>query len=131
MSDIAKRLDEIEERLKKLEEKIQKKPVVEVDKKLSIREFFLTKHPKDEIQKTLLVAYYLEKYEGMDFFNAKDIEEGFRSAKEKAPDNINYKVYMNIKKGYLMDAVEKKNNMKACELTNTGVSIIKNDFKDD
>lgn len=128
MSEIIERLDKIEERLNKLES-----PSTSQEKKgqkdLSIREFFLTKNPKDEIQKTLLTCYYLENYSGLEFFNIKDIESGYRNAKERVPKNINYNVFMNIKKGYIMEHNEKKENMKSWGLTNSGNKIVDDNFE--
>jgi len=127
ISDILNRLDKIEKRLTKLVA-----PSVPLNnrerKNLSIREFFLSKNPNDEIQKTLLTCYYLEIYSGLEYFNVKDIEVGFRSAKEKMPKNINYNVFMNIKKGYIMEHNEKKDNMKSWVITNSGNKLVETNF---
>lgn len=127
IQQIKEQLKQHENRILELEDIFKSKP--EVKKQLSIKEFLLPKKPKDEVQKTLAICYYLEKHKGMGIFNAKDIEEGFREAKEKVPDNINYKVIQNIKGGYLMEAKEKKDNLKAWTLTSTGEYFTKNDFK--
>jgi|WetSurMetagenome_2_1015567.scaffolds.fasta_scaffold549600_2 hypothetical protein len=127
LSEILERLDKIEERLGKLEST----PPLQKDKEkkgISMREFLLSKMPNDEIQKTLLICYYLESYDGTEYFNVKDIESGFRSAKEKVPKNINYNVYMNIKKGYVMEHNEKKDNMKSWVLTNSGSKFVESNF---
>jgi len=126
-SEILKRLDNIEDRLKNLEAPFAT-PISKEKKNLSIREFFLSKNPKGDIQKTLLTCYYLELYGGLEYFNVKDIEVGFRSAKEKMPKNINYNVYMNIKKGYIMENNEKKDNMKTWVVTNSGNKVVETNF---
>jgi len=126
--EIKKKLEEHEKRISKLESSFQTKP--EVGKKeTSIKEFILSKKPKDDLQKTLAIGYYFEKHEAFFSFNAKDLEEGFRAAKEKIPKNINDKVIKNIEKGHIMEAKEKKNNLKAWILTNTGEEFVENDFK--
>lgn len=128
--DIQKKLEEHESRISKLESFFQTKPEA-VKKVVSIKEFILSKGPKDDLQKTLTIGYYLEKFVGYSTFNIKDLENGFRSAKETVPRNINDCVYKNIKKGgYLMEAEEKKDRKKAWTLTTSGEKYIENNFKD-
>jgi len=81
------------------------------------------------VEKTLVVAYYLEHFRNISPFNAKDIEELFREVKEKPPDNINYKVIKNIEKGHLMESEEKKDDLKSCTLTTTGERFVENGLK--
>lgn len=119
LNQIKKRLDRHEERLTKVESFLVTKPKTE-KKKLSIKEFILLKTPADDAQRTLYIGYYLENYDGLSCFNSKDLEEGFRKAKERVPININDKVNLNIKKGYMMEASGKKDNLKAWTLTNSG-----------
>jgi hypothetical protein len=120
---IKKQLLDHESRISKLETQ----PKIDKDtrtKKLSIKEFILSKKPKNDIQRTLVVGFYLDKYEGLDCFNKKDLEDGFRSAKETVPSNTNVDVNENIKKGYLAEAKEKKDNQKAWYLTNSGEEFV-------
>lgn len=128
ISQIRKKLKEHEKRISRLEELFQTKPE-RIKKKLSIREFMLSKNPKTEAQKTLAIAYYLEKHDGLTSSNAKDLESGFRLAKEKLPRNVNYEVIRNIQKGYIMEAEETKDNRKAWCLTNSGVRYVDNNFE--
>jgi len=102
-----------------------------VGKALSIKEFILSKTPSDDVQKTLLIAYYLEKFESMEFFNARDIEDGYRQAKESVPANINDKVNKCIRAGYMMESKQKKESHKAWCLTNTGEGFVENELKSD
>jgi len=127
--EIRKKLEELEIRVSKLESPAQTKPET-VKKGVSIKEFILSKKSKDDVQKTLVIGYYLEKYEGFSSFNAKDLEDRFRAAKETVPDNINYKAIKNIEKGYMMEAKEKKDKLKAWSLTNSGEKFVENDFKE-
>ncbi|MCW1296718.1 MAG: hypothetical protein OH319_03490 [Candidatus Parvarchaeota archaeon] len=126
--DIKKMLENHERRISELEKLILSKPEI-VKKKTSLKEFLLFKKPKDDVQKTLAISYYLEKYEGLTSVNAKDLEDGFRLAKEKVPKNINYKVIRNIQQGYMMEAKEKKDNLKAWSLTGSGERFVENGFK--
>jgi len=123
-----KQLMEHEERITRLEKLLQTKPE-SIRKKLSIREFILSKNPKSEMQRTLAIAYYLEKHESLTSFHVKDLESGFRKAKENIPRNINYELIRNVQKGYMMEAEEKKDNRKAWCLTNPGVEYVEDDFK--
>ena len=49
----------------------------------------------------------------MSSFNVDDLSRGFELAKEAIPSNINHKVILNIKKGHLTEAREKKGTKKA------------------
>jgi hypothetical protein len=102
-----------------------------IAKRLSVKEFLLEKQPNNDVSKTLVICYYLEKLDGLTSYNIKDIEGGFRRAKEPVPVNINYKVIKNIEAGYLMEAEEKKDKLKAWCLTNTGEGVVNNGFKKD
>ena len=109
---IKKQLEDHEKRISKLEAQPQAQ-AGPVTKKLSIKEFILSKKPKGDVQKTLAVGYYLEKHEGFASFNVKDLESGFRAAKEPVPNNVNLAVIGNISKGHMMEAEEKKDKFKA------------------
>lgn len=124
---IIEKLEAIEQRLDKLEG-VPRKQVNE-GKILSLKEFILNKKPSDDIQKTLVIGYYLEHYSGEKSFNVRDLVEGFRSARESVPGNVNNKVNINISKGHMMDAREKKDKLKAWVLTNTGEKFVDNQLK--
>ena len=119
-----------EERLSAIEKLLISKPEA-VLKKMSIKEFMLSKNLKSEKEKTLAIAYYLEKYEGFLSFNTKDLENSFQSAKEPMPKNVNNNVNRNIKKGYLMESKDKKDDHKAWSLTNTGEKRVEDNFKEE
>lgn len=127
IADIIKKLEDHERRISALEEMPQK--TISEGKKLSVKEFILEKKPSDDVQRTLVIGYYLEHFEGMDKFNVKDLTEGFRLAREPLPANINDKVNLNIAKGCLMAAKEKKDKFKAWCLTNRGEKFVENGLK--
>lgn len=129
-NDLKKILDDHEKRIAALEDIMKSKPEL-LKKELSIKEFILSKKPQDDVQRTLIIGYYLEKYRAMTSYNAKDLEDGFREAKERVPENINYKVIKNIKKGLMMEAKEEKDNLKAWHLTGSGERFVENDLKID
>ena len=124
---IIEKLEELEKRLDKLE-RVPGKQVNE-GKVLSLKEFMLNKKPSDDLQKTLVIGYYLEHYSGEKSFNVRDLVEGFRSARESVPGNVNNKVDINIRKGHMMDAKEKKDKLKAWVLTNSGEKFVGNELK--
>lgn len=123
IENIMRKLEEHESRISALEGAPAKKTQVE-GKKLSVKEFLLTKKPTDDVRRTLVIGYYLEHFESMDSFNIRDLADGFRSAKEPPPLNINDKVNSNIDKEYMMKAKEKKDKLKAWFLTNSGEKFV-------
>lgn len=123
IKDIMTKLGDHERRISVLEGAPAKKIQAE-GKKLSVKEFLLAKKPTDDVQRTLVIGYYLEHFESMDSFNIRDLASGFRSAKEPPPININDKVNSNIDKEYMMKAKEKKDKLKAWVLTNSGEKFV-------
>ncbi len=97
-------------------------------KKTSIKEFLIEKKPKDGVQTTLAIAYYLEIKEGISPLNKADLEKGFRAAKETVPGNINDKVNMSVKNGHMMESGSKKDSMKTWVLTSTGEQYVEQGF---
>lgn len=123
LSEMKKKIDEHEERISELEKLVQKKPKG-IEKKVSIKEFILQKKPRNDVQRALIIAYYLENYEGFSSFTSKDIEKSFREARETVPPNVPDKVQLNIAKEHMMKAGEKKDGKTAYVLTNSGVRFI-------
>lgn len=76
-----------------------------------------------------MIGYYLEHYKDISPFNAKDLEDGFREARESVPKNINLMVIRNIEKGRMMEAEQKKDDLKSWTLTNTGERAVEEGFK--
>jgi hypothetical protein len=128
IDEIKRILDQHEKRISDLE-KLPKTEHSEVRKQLSVKEFILQKQPHDDVQKTLVLGYYLEHYRSVSPFNGDDLKSLFREAKETVPKNINDKVYLSIEKGFMMEAQSKKDNKKAWTLTGTGERYVENDLK--
>lgn len=125
---IQKKLEEYEQRIVKLEQLLWKDNETTL-KHISVKEFLLSKKPNGDVQKTLAMGYYLEKYQNYTCFNGKDIESGFRAAKEPPPENINDKINQNIRKGQIMNSEEKKDGHASWVLTHTGERFVENNFK--
>jgi hypothetical protein len=124
------RLQQLEERVERLENLIggAGREAVAKERKLSAKEFMLSKKLKSETQKVLALAYFLEREEGMTPFNVSDLEVAFRSAREKLPKNMNDAVNKNIARGFLMGTNEKKDSKKAWQLTSTGERYVEHDL---
>ncbi|MBI2657145.1 hypothetical protein HYX08_00450 [Candidatus Woesearchaeota archaeon] len=130
--EIKNTIDNHEERLKKIEailfeggQSSNQKTI----RNISISEFVIQKKPKDDIQRTVLFAYFIEKHENKDFFNAGEIQECFIKSKSTKPANINDKINQCIKKGWISEHPEKKDGKKAFYITNTGIAVVEKDFK--
>lgn len=128
LKKILDRLDSLEARIVKIESGSPATEGVATQKKLSLREFLLSKKPADDVKKTLAIGYFLEKFEGFNSFNISDLEGAFERAKEKKPSNMNDKVNMNIRNGHLEETSEKKDAHKAWYLTNSGEQFVENNF---
>lgn len=127
------RLSELEARVSQLERLSQTRHSEEVNsqlsrKKVSAKEFLLTKAFKSETEKGLVLAYYLEHVEGMPSFNVDDVVAIFRVAKEKRPINPSDVVAKNVARGFVMEAMEKKDKKKAWILTATGERYVENEL---
>ena len=123
IEELIKKLNDHESRISALEG-MPDKSAKGGGNKLSIKEFLLNKKPADDVQRTLVIGYYLERFQMVDSFNARDLADGFRAAREPLPANINDKVNSNISKGYVMAAKEKKDKLKAWILTNSGEEFV-------
>jgi len=128
--EIGVRLVELELRVSELE-KLLRVPNVSVRgaKELTVKEFILNKLPKNDVEKTLAIGYYLERFSGLSSFNVDDLTHHFQLAKEAIPLNVNDKVNLNIKKGHLAEAKERKGNKKAWIVTNSGEQFVERGFK--
>lgn len=126
------RLQALEDRVRALEAELSSEPKSARQKKpMSVKEFVLQKKPKDDVQKTLVIGYYLEEFNRMSSFNTRDLEVAFRMAKEAVPENINYKIIRNIDKGLITESGEKKEGIKAWMLTNTGIQAVERGFNEE
>jgi hypothetical protein len=104
-------------------------PVPVAPKVHSIRQFMVEKSPTDDVQRSLVIGYYLEKQSGLASFNAKDIEKGFLDAREKVPGNVADKILKNVWKGHMMQVKDDKDSLKAYVLTNAGTKFVDSGIK--
>ena len=129
IAEVKKVLEEHEKRISQLEGLSKTKPET-VTTKPSIKDFIRSKKPEDDLQKTLAIGYYLEKFERFSSFNVKDLDKGFRDAKQPVPQNINDKVNKNVEKDYIMEAEEKKDGKLAWVLTAEGEEYVESGFQE-
>lgn len=127
---IKEKLENHERRISEIEKILPQEPTQAIMKPLSINEFLSQKSPKSDMDKTLAMGYFLEKYEKISPFNVKDLKDIFIQAREPLPSNLNDMVNLNIKKGYMMEAKEKKNKLKAFVLTNSGAKFVESGFSE-
>ncbi len=137
--DLNDTLQELLSLMRRIDEKLTVQTVFEkgvesdgnkngVQKKTSAKEFIIEKKPEGAVQTTLATGYYLEQFEGISSFNKDDIERVYRLAKMVPPVNINDKVNMCIRSGYMMESEEKKDSKKAWVLTALGERYVENSF---
>src|SRR3989344_2095586 len=127
-ASIEKKLADHEERLLALEKKLSGAPhkvaPVSTQRQISPKEFLIEKKPSSEVQKTLVLCYFIEHKLGTSPFNIDDLTRVYKLAKEVIPSNLNDKINKNIDKGYLVEAEDKKDTKKAWHLTLSGENFI-------
>lgn len=129
---VEQRLSDLEARISKLEKGAVSAQLTHkagaTQKKVSAKEYLMTKQLGTETQKTLALGYYLEHIEGLPSFNVDDLVGAFQAAKEKRPKNMNDAVNKNVARGLLMEAAEKKDAKKAWVLTSTGEKHVEDEL---
>lgn len=130
---ILKNIQDHEERIKKIEERVFTQEPKDVSfsglsKKISISEFTCERNPADDLQRTVVFAYFLDKYDSKEFFNSEDIETCFIKSKSTKPDNINDKINKCIKKGWISEHTEKKSGKKSFYITTKGITAVESNF---
>lgn len=90
---------------------------------VSMGEFIKQKNPKDEGERVLCMGAYLFMFQGADHFNLKDIEKCYSDTLVPKPTNINDKINMNIRKGYIRP-FGKKDKLKIWGITKSGIDFV-------
>jgi hypothetical protein len=125
-TDLANRLKDLERRVGEIERRFLSAPnSQEPDAKpLSIQEFLGAKKPTTDVERTLFVAFYLEKFANVSPLNISDLKEAFGKAREPTPSNLNDAVNKNIQKGLIMEVDARKGGLKSWVLTTSGESLV-------
>ena len=87
-------------------------------------EIFADTHWKTDLDKVVLAGFYLENCESMDRFNINDLRSCLVRAKVQIPKNISLPVLQSVRRGWMMEVPEAKDNVKAYVLTQTGARRI-------
>jgi hypothetical protein len=128
-------LQDYERRIRLIEQRLEggnkagERAAPTVPKVPSLSRFINEKNPADDVQRSLVIGYYLEKHANHVAFNAKDLEKGFVDAREKVPGSVDDKILKNVWKGHMMQAGEDKDGLKAYALTAAGKKFVDTGFK--
>jgi hypothetical protein len=74
-------------------------------------QFFKMSNPRSDVDRTLVGAYFLEKYRDVQNESASEIRDVIKEAKVPPPRNINDSVNQNIRKGLMMMAGDREKKM--------------------
>lgn len=92
-------------------------------KELSPSEYIKRLAPKNQSEKALILAYYLEKHKGFDSFTTTELTDLGREAKQPRFTNISDTVSSQVQQGMLMGAGKKEAN-RAYALTTSGEEYV-------
>ena len=111
---------EIEEFLKRTRVSASAPPVVQQTgtasptserKAKSLNQLFKMAKPRSDIDRTLIAAFFLEKFRDYQNATAAEIRDAIKEARVPPPANINDAVNKNIRKGFVMNAGDRENKM--------------------
>lgn len=87
----------------------------------SIASFLNDKKFSTDVELVMGVGYYIECIEKNGVFTSKDVENKLIEARKAKPGNISQMLTQNIKKGYLRECADKKDNLKAYSILDEGI----------
>jgi hypothetical protein len=124
--DLEARLVDIERRVTVLEQRmISAHSAPETPtKRLSVQEFLAAKKPTTDLERTVMIAYFMEHFTGVSPYNINDLRDAFRQAREPLPANLSDTVNKNIQKGLIMEVGERKGGLKSWVLTASGEAYV-------
>lgn len=93
-------------------------------KKDPLIEFLKKKGLGTHTDRVVGMAYYLDKYKGVDPFNVKDIEEMYEEARIQPPKNLSDIVAKQAKRGLFIELKDKKDGLKAWRISAPGIEYI-------
>lgn len=98
-------------------------PTNEKGKPSSPSEFIKKLSPKNQSEKAIVLAYYLEKIKGMESFTTSDLTDVGKAAKQPKFTNISDIVAKQVQQGILMGAGD-KDSKRAFVLTTSGEEYV-------
>jgi hypothetical protein len=128
--EMVRKIENIEKRLMLLESRFVEAAVQDKNNeaKISISEFLSSKDTKSDVKKTVVFAYYIDKYENTPEFTAENILNCFIRSRSTKPANISDKINKCIAKGWISENVSKKEGRKTFYITQTGIQITESNF---
>ena len=87
----------------------------------SVASFLIEKKFSTDVELVMGVGYYIECIENSGIFTSKDIEAKLTEARKGKPSNISHALAQNIKKGFLRECSEKKDQLKAYSILDEGI----------
>jgi|GEM_PF-2017184 len=121
-ADLEAEVDELRERVERLESLVEDDPE-SVEHVPDISTFVVDADPSSHPERALLVAFYLEEYEGQTTFTTNDIEDGYADARMQTPANLSDVLAGCEDKGWVLENGEdEETQAKRRRLTNDGVA---------
>lgn len=132
MSDQVKQLqsqvDQLEERITELEKRLDGGETVEAEEDL--RAFVESLGPSSHTERSLYIAYYMEKYRDEDTFTVEDIEEGYRECRVKSAGNMSDVLGRMEERDWLLRD-GKQGRTQLWSLTATALNNVKEELNND
>jgi len=120
-ADLEAEVDDLRERVERLEHLVDDDPE-RVDDVPTLSTFVTEAEPSTHAERALLIAYYLEQYEGQDTFTTNAIEDGYIEARMKPPVNLSDTLADCGEKGWVLEAgTEDGGQSRLRRLTNDGM----------
>ena len=87
----------------------------------SVASFLNEKKFSTAVELVMSIGYYIECVENKGIFTSKDIENKLTEVRKRKPSSISQMFTQNIKKGFLRECAEKKDNLKAYSILDEGI----------
>ena len=93
-------------------------------KKIAPSEFMRKASPRNQTDRALGLAYYLENFQGVESFTTAELTEAGKVAKQRSFTNISDTVARAVSQGLFMSAGEKEGGRRAYALTTSGEEYV-------
>lgn len=125
---IEERLDAIENKLAELIERVTELESESVRESTSanqpeIREYVESADPNSHVERSLLIAAFLERHEGSDGFTTNEISEGYERVRQKQPANLSDVLARAEQQDYSME-INTDGRGKRWQLTGDGEQFV-------
>lgn len=121
-ADLEAEVDDLRERVERLEVLIED-DAGSVEDVPDLPTFIVDADPSTHTERALLVAFYLEEYEGKTAFTTADIEEGYAEGRMQTPANLSDTLAGCTDREWMLEVGEDdETQAKRRRLTNDGVA---------